>query len=639
MSFVELQWQNFALDLLLLIASEILIRFLYSDYRHRFSTLLLVQLMSLVIFCLVVMAFHHFPLLLVLFLPLIAIRCVKGILDKRKEAIKGVKVSKPLKYAKRSSEGTGIEEPQYFHLSTDLTRRPVNVAQYGNHSDTHSTRMYNMYPHPVRKMDSTPTRVQNEAERRLQPTSSPYLTVKVSPRSSPVSRVGYMYQKSALSSNTSTLQKYYPSPTRTLLPTLPFSSSTHDNTTLVASSGLPFNTPPYSNMNSVPSLIATRSQSKPPGLSNTGNICFLVSVIHCLAGIEGFVSLLLQFPTPQKKSDNNLISSLQLVIQQCQNWSLSSIKPNKLLLAISSLAPHLVTIHGQSQQDAGEFLLWLLDALHEMHKKATKVDMTEEKQSLIARLKSEKDTIQSLEMRSDDIETYRDKLIKLSSVDYSILEQENMSSIYKMCCGQLFEARECQQCKRVSTNIEYYTILTLPVPQNTNSDIRLCFELFSQIESLNHSHNMFRCTCTIKESDFPTSGSRLACLSYLPSHLIIQLARFSYDYARKQALKNQTPVVFPVTGLDLSSFTLNSKLKAPLDASQPTLYDLCGFCVHTGARTTSYGHYIAYSKAKDGAWYRFDDNYVSLVNDIEKEIKQPFVSQNTYLIFYKAKRH
>ena len=637
MSFTELQWQNLALDLLLLIASEILIRFLYSDYRHHFSTLLLVQLMSLAIFCLVVLVFHHFPLLLVLFLPLIAIRFVKAILDKRKEALKGVKVSKPLKYAKRSSKGTSIEEPQYlnFHSRTDLTRRPVNnIVQYGIHSGT--DKMY-MYHQPVRKVDSSPTRIQNEAERRQQTTSPLHLNMKVNPRSFPVNRVGYS-QKSALSSNTSTLQKYYGSPTRTLLPTLPFSPSTHDNT-LVASSGLPFHTPPYSIMNSVPSLIGTRSQSKPPGLSNTGNICFLVSVIHCLAGIEGFVSLLLQFPTPQEESDNNLISSLQLVIQQCQNWNLSSIKPNKLLLAISSLAPHLVTIRSQSQQDAGEFLLWLLDALHEMHKKANKVDMTEEKQSVIARLQSEKDTIQSLEMRSDDIETYPDKLIKLSSVDYSILEQENMSSIYKMCCGQLFEARECQQCKRVSTNIEYYTILTLPVPQNTNSDIRLCFKLFSQIESLNHSHNMFRCTCTIKESHLLTSGNRLACLSYLPSHLIIQLARFSYDYANKQARKNQTPVIFPVTGLDLSSFTLSSKLKTPLDASQSNLYDLCGFCVHTGARTTSYGHYIAYRKVKDGAWYRFDDDYVSLVNDIEKEIKQPFVSQNTYLIFYKAKRN
>lgn len=640
MSFTELQWQNLALDLLLFLATELIVQRLYSDYRHRYRVLLLVQLILIIIFCAVVLAFHHLPLLLILFIPLIAIRLVKAIVRNQVSVHEGMAYSKQLKHVhQKKSNRTSVGQFWSVPPNTDLIRRPVSKASpYGAHSGSTPVTSNKDSPYSITSSKTpTPTSTQNQITSRHYHSLPHSVMWPHSKRS--------IAQQSPLHSSQhyqSTVQKYYSStpPTSTYVQqTVPFTKFPFSTSpTAIAASGIQSYVPPPS-IGTSSSWISTRSQSSPPGIRNTGNICFLVSVIHCLAGIEGFVSLLSKFPTPRDESDINLISSLQAVIQQCQNWSLSSIRPNNLLLALSSQAPHLVT-RNQSQQDAGEFLLWLLDNLHEIFKKTSSINKAEgDNQSKISQLKTERDNIKSITMRSDEINTYRNEVIRLSAVDYSILEQENMSSIYKLCCGQLFEARECQQCRKVSTNIEYYTILTLPVPQTSNGDIKLqlCFELFGQIERLSHTHNMFRCSCTIDDSPVLTSGNRIACLSYLPSHLIIQLSRFSYDYLHKQALKNQTQIEFPVSALDLSSFTLQSKLEMSPDACQTPTYDLCGFCVHTGARSTNYGHYIAYSKVKDGSWYRFDDDYVSLVTDIDKEIKRPFVSQNTYLIFYKAK--
>ena len=100
-------------------------------------------------------------------------------------------------------------------------------------------------------------------------------------------------------------------------------------------------------------------------------------------------------------------------------------------------------------------------------------------------------------------------------------------------------------------------------------------------------------------------------------------------------LKNQSPIRIPLTGLELSPYTLSGKLRAPDEPVDSVLYDLTGLCVHTGAHTTTHGHYIAYSRGPSSLWYSFNDDYVYPVNNMNYELSQPFVLQNAYLLFYR----
>jgi ubiquitin C-terminal hydrolase len=282
--------------------------------------------------------------------------------------------------------------------------------------------------------------------------------------------------------------------------------------------------------------------------------------------------------------------------------------------------------HYQSQQDACEFLLWLLDTLHEVYlsqsqaRDVSKIEnLKEKKHNIIAYLKG---------VDCNDVNSYKSDLMELSRLDYNLMIIQKPSTVYKQFCGQLLEARACETCNRMSVNLEYYVILTLPVPA-AQSNLNDCFAQFSEIEHLSHTGgNMISCSCNI---DY-TQAKRLALLSSLPSLLIIQLARFSYDPVKSKAHKNQTSVVFPVTGLDLSKYTIEGKLES--ETSSKRVYDLSGFCVHTGASSTNFGHYVSYTKVKDGSWYCFNDDYVSLVTDVQNEICSNFVSQNAYILFY-----
>ena len=99
-------------------------------------------------------------------------------------------------------------------------------------------------------------------------------------------------------------------------------------------------------------------------------------------------------------------------------------------------------------------------------------------------------------------------------------------------------------------------------------------------------------------------------------------------------LKNQSPIRVPVTGLDLTPYTLSGKLHGADEPVGPVVYDLTGLCVHTGAHAATHGHYIAYSRGSSSSWYSFNDDYVNPITSMDHELSQSFVLQNAYLLFY-----
>ena len=681
----DLLWPNISIDVLLFIASEIIIRMILSDVntsytstsQHRF--LFTIQMFLLLTIASIVYICHHVPVVLILCATIVFVRVI--IMSCQSRTHIALAVSRQLKYANQKKFNDNTDRSDVAGTWMQFT---PSTSYDGKQTKNKSGGLYPIHRPIYHGLTSAPPPV-TPLQRDSSPTISPgFVTPKTT--------------KSFLSSNP-------PIVTQSLLPK---STTTPSKPTKSLAS---FRSPHHSptspqrlpvNQSSVPSPFITRVQSTwsqvaihntgasslsptsypasgvssrnysvmsplitsslnspwksgppkpvPPGMHNSGNICFLNAILQCLARMTGFMELLTTFPDTDDDHYNTLVTSLISVINQCQNWNLSTVSTSEFLYVLAILAPHLVTNKAigeyQSQQDAGEFLLWLLNRLHEIQLKVIQQQMTADTELTITQLERRKENIlMRLEtVDSNDIQSYRDLLVQVSQFDYHAFELKSMSSIYNLCCGQLMEARECQHCKKMSVNLEYYTLLPIPVPTgHSTSSLTDCFRLFSEVEDLTRANNMLRCSCTREQSDCPvittglTPGKRLSLLSHLPSQLIIQLSRFSYDVNRDRAIKNQSPVVFPASGLDLTSFTMEHKLNLPAPQSTyKPVYDLTGFCVHTGARSTNYGHYIAYCKVKDGSWYCFNDNYVSIVNNIQSEIKRPFVLQNTYILFYSA---
>ena len=392
------------------------------------------------------------------------------------------------------------------------------------------------------------------------------------------------------------------------------------------------------------------TDATPSGMFNLGNTCFINSTLQCLIWTSGFIESLPYMYASQVYNDNTrLVRVLDNVVNLCRAFpnSGSDYKPvdvTELLRSISLVAPHLVSMPGpdvyQSQQDAAEFLLWLLNHLHgilrvqsggksglEIILSDTNIsDLTKSKQACLSSLQKSKST---------NIPLLREPLTNLSEVDWQLHWQEDSSTLYQLFLGQLIEARECQLCGKMSFSIEYFTMLPLPLPVTMDADEHFtladCFELFGHTEDMTQS-NMITCSCVSGSEDTLTPGKRLTLLSRPSKRLVIQLTRYSYDSARSAAVKNTVSVQFPQT-LDLFPHTMSSVIRSNHQVGS-MVYELQGFCVHSGAQSTSFGHYVAYCKASTGKWYYFNDEQVNVIDNIELELTSMFVLQNAYLLFY-----
>ena len=325
--------------------------------------------------------------------------------------------------------------------------------------------------------------------------------------------------------------------------------------------------------------------------------------------------------------------------------SFSAVDSSLFLKDVSELAPYLVALpqsgQRQTQQDASEFLLWLLDNLES--DAACSLSAVSSDVFSSAAQQREECLVQLCNANSDDIRTFREPLSKLAEADWTLQSNKGSHLTRDLFLGQMVEARVCQKCKKMSVNVEYFTVLPLPIPESQQGSIGGslidCFKCFGTVEELTSS-NMMVCSCSPAGSQHEmilTPGMRLAMLSRLPKRMIIQLTRFSYDTALKSARKNATPITLP-TSIDTTPYLMESKLKngSAIRSERRAVYTLYALCVHTGAQSTSFGHYVAYCRVPNGTWYCFNDSYVSVVANMEQELQTATVLQNAYLLFYAA---
>jgi ubiquitin carboxyl-terminal hydrolase 8 len=340
---------------------------------------------------------------------------------------------------------------------------------------------------------------------------------------------------------------------------------------------------------------------------------------------------------------------MEQMILPKESWRIGHLCNTSFRQAAHSVRPDFIARPDayQQQNDAGEFLIWLLDMVHEALKTPC-LDVDEvdtvanfSDQLAINQLclslqnghRFSKNTLNSLIDECDQNLSYLPNhsmtcltLKLLAASEWALYSKQNRS-IVNVFRGQLLEMRWCLNCKRLSASAETFTLLPVPVSGQPGHLID-CFNRFSRTEQLGPQGKM-RCICDTES----VPGERKALFSDLPVCLNIQLQRFSYNIEAGVVEKDHTPIDFPLYDLDLASFTLESfSQSGPL---QHCLYNLYGVCVHLGSHSASCGHYIAYCLCdENGKWYKFDDEYVQ-ETDMVKEKSRTTLQENAYLLFYK----
>ncbi|XP_067826934.1 ubiquitin carboxyl-terminal hydrolase 2-like [Heptranchias perlo] len=329
------------------------------------------------------------------------------------------------------------------------------------------------------------------------------------------------------------------------------------------------------------------------GLRNLGNTCFMNSILQCLSNTRELRDYCIQNTyrrdlSNRSRTNTALMEEFARLIQTL--WTSSSndpISPSEFKTQIQKYAPRFV---GYNQQDAQEFLRFLLDGLHN------------EVNRVSVRPKA---VTEDLDHLRDDERGRR--------MWKKYLERED-SRIVEHFVGQLKSSLTCSECGYCSTVFDPFWDLSLPISKKGYGEVSLmdCIRLFTKEDVLDGDEKPTCYRCKVRRK-----CTKKFTIQKFPKILVLHLKRFSE--ARVRTSKLSTFVNFPLKDLDLREFASENSVHA--------VYNLYAVSNHSG--TTMGGHYTAYCKNPQSAeWYNFNDSRVTPMSS--SQIR----TSDAYVLFY-----
>jgi len=352
------------------------------------------------------------------------------------------------------------------------------------------------------------------------------------------------------------------------------------------------------------------------GLKNLGNTCFMNSVLQSLSNIEKFCNNLANLPSLEHQLNTNKDAKLALtrlstdgiivteelkkvlrILRDGEDQS-TSISPESLFHAIWKAVPRF---RGYQQQDAHEFLRYMLDRLH-----------TE----LLLLLPGK--------FRNDRI----DEVMRGAPLSKS------NSIVTSVFGGTLQSVVTCMSCRSTSKKLDPFLDLSVDIPQHFTGPVRKCkdrdsgtwnchihdcLQKFMETEELTDSERFFCNTCRSKQP-----STKKFMIRRLPNVLCLHIKRFRWTSYARTKLDNH--IEFPVKGLDMSGYLMQVQSGTRQASTGSALYDLAAVIVHHGSGTGS-GHYTALA-TNNQAWFNFNDCTVK-----ESDL-QSVCTTKAYILFY-----
>uniref|UniRef100_A0A8C6LQG2 ubiquitinyl hydrolase 1 n=1 Tax=Nothobranchius furzeri TaxID=105023 RepID=A0A8C6LQG2_NOTFU len=283
----------------------------------------------------------------------------------------------------------------------------------------------------------------------------------------------------------------------------------------------------------------------------------------------------------------------------CSLWqgNQTAFSPDSLFYTIWKIMP---SFRGYQQQDAHEFMRYLLDHLHR--------------------------ELQYSRNGAFHPVSPQDRE-RLSSTDGKCCINGPASVVTSIFGGILQNEVNCLICGTESRKFDPFLDLSLDIPsqfrQKRSKDqepgltctLRDCLRSFTDLEELDETELYYCHKCKKRQK-----STKKFWVQKLPKVLCLHLKRFHWTAFLRN--KVDTYVEFPLKGLDMRGYLLEPENSLPGSC----LYDLVAVVVHHGSGVGS-GHYTAYG-SHEGHWYHFNDSTVTLTNeDTVRKAK-------AYILFY-----
>ncbi|CAI5759096.1 unnamed protein product [Candida verbasci] len=314
------------------------------------------------------------------------------------------------------------------------------------------------------------------------------------------------------------------------------------------------------------------------GLVNFGSSCYINSSIQLLFGIRAFKMIF------QKHGNGLLSDAFAGLIQTFERNGGRSISPTKFLKVCGSLKSDFNIPH--EQQDAQEYLLFILDRLNEEMNSKKTIDID----NYISKWK--------ININIKEQDQYKKWI--------GLLLEQGTSPIKDLFEGHIKNTLQCQRCFYESINFNQFNILSLPAQRNSNlSDVLSQFIKDEVLDSW---------TCPKCNGDIPTIES--TGVFETKKSLFKKKKKVKKEISQSTSIKSTQFIKLPnILLIHITKLNLDVFIDYPLTLSfnnngHKIVYHLRGFINHYG--TLKSGHYTALvNKSPDNKfWCLFDDENV-----------------------------
>lgn len=404
----------------------------------------------------------------------------------------------------------------------------------------------------------------------------------------------------------------------------------------------------------------------PHGLSNSGNICYMNSILQFLFSCQPFsqmLNLIRKFSV-STLGKTPILDSLLLLHESfkkpAEGSTVAVIDPHQFYLSIAKLPRFSHLIWGR-QEDAEEFLGHLLDGLHEEFLDAIKSLPDSDVQSfakLFADPEVGKQLIKAVEFIKDEAppkdkdgsnDGWKEMGPSKKPSERRTMEVKN-SPIVTLFGGQ-FKSVLKSSNKKSSITMDPFMQVQLDIDGNEINDLVSAFKRFSKDEEISMGKN------TAKKQNF---------IDKVPEVLIIHLKRFSFvtyevedddessfsEVSNKKKKNNNSASSLNVPSTPAKAkqmfcriekitkfISYDYDLTLPEECTsravtEPPKYELASVVYHHG-RDTENGHYTTEAMDSNGDWIKIDDT--SIVNLRQEDVISDKTAQSktAYILMYR----
>lgn len=240
------------------------------------------------------------------------------------------------------------------------------------------------------------------------------------------------------------------------------------------------------------------------GLKNYGSNCYINSLLQCIFSISKFSEVFLNTGYRRYGSEHSrspiVSQALGKLFDKMSAYGGVIIAPTNFLNSCSKLRPDFQIPY--QQQDTAEFLIFLLDVLHEELNGSDLI--INEYPELLAPALNFKDVTEFDTSSRLSINVTDEEIRNYSKWFKNLTQKNGISPVTAFFQGQLESCLKCVKCMKVSKTFANFSVLTLPIVEKTSAKkkIRLedCIKLFTADEILS-GDNAWDCPNCKKKND------------------------------------------------------------------------------------------------------------------------------------------